>query len=476
MQHPINKQMRLLLIVLIAAPVSLLGQSMIPNTISPEDKVYGLSKFWQEVNYNFVYLNKVDQAAWDSTYRALIKRVQHTPNDYEYYRELQRFCAMLNDGHTDVYFPDTIYNLQKTTMFGDYRLFIENIDGRAVVVRVNASKKEEIPPGSEIITVNGLPTGEYIAKNVAPYISSSTDYIREDRSMRSLLTGFDGDGYEITFRKPDGTELTRTLTHSRTEEEDVYPAFDPPKELLDFQWQPNEIAYVALNSFGNADIVQLFKDKLGELQQAKGLIIDLRYNGGGSSSHAMAILKHLTNDTVLYTSRSRTRMHVAMFKAWGSFLQPQDTVTGKEAWGMSKERTVESFLAFHNELYRESPYEPTAIKQEDIRVIVPTVFLTGYNTASAAEDMLIMADNQDHMLRMGEKTFGSTGQPFHFPLPGGGEARVCTKQDTYPDGREFVGVGIIPHVEAKNSFGDFLQKKDTVLEKALAYLLRETKQ
>ncbi len=40
--------------------------SQIPNTLTPADKVYGLSKFWQEVNYNFGYLNKVDRTMWDS--------------------------------------------------------------------------------------------------------------------------------------------------------------------------------------------------------------------------------------------------------------------------------------------------------------------------------------------------------------------------------------------------------------------------
>ncbi len=446
------------------------AQAVLPNTLSVEDKIYGLSKFWQEVNYNFVYLNKIDQAAWDSTYRTLIKSVQETPNDYAYYRELQRFCSMLNDGHTDVYFPDSISALQMTTMFGAYRLFLENVDGKAIVFRVNASKKDEVPPGSEVIQINGMATNQFISKYVAPYISSSTDYIRQDRSVRSLLAGFEGDTYEVTFRKPDGAVFTQTLTHSRTQEEAVYPAFDAPKELLDFRWEQNDIAYLALNSFEDGQIVQAFKEKLDELRKAKGIIIDLRYNGGGSGSNAKAILMHLTNDTVLYGSKSRTRMNISMFKAWGSFLQAQDTVNGKAEWGMSKERTTESYLAFHNELYRDSPYEPTRFQQEEIRVVVPTILLTGHQTASAAEDMLIMADNQKHMIRIGEKTFGSTGQPFHFALPGGGEARICTKQDTYPDGREFVGVGIIPHIEVKTTFDDYMQNKDVVLQRALAYL------
>src|ERR1700761_4008719 len=88
-----------LLYVLAAAALSDVAQD-IPHNLSATDKVYGLSKFWEEVNYNFVYLDKIDRQAWDSTYKAMITQVQQTPNDYEYYRLLQRFCAMLKDGHT----------------------------------------------------------------------------------------------------------------------------------------------------------------------------------------------------------------------------------------------------------------------------------------------------------------------------------------------------------------------------------------
>jgi hypothetical protein len=55
--------------------LSLTGTKSFPqiaNTISPADKVLGLSKFWQEVNYNFVYLDKINRSSWDSAYKAMI--------------------------------------------------------------------------------------------------------------------------------------------------------------------------------------------------------------------------------------------------------------------------------------------------------------------------------------------------------------------------------------------------------------------
>lgn len=97
--------MQKIILLLLCLTMVVKINAQVPNTLTAADKVYGLSKFWQEVNYNFIYLDKVDRAQWDSTYKTLITVVQQTENDYQYYRLLQKFCAMLKDGHTNVYFP-----------------------------------------------------------------------------------------------------------------------------------------------------------------------------------------------------------------------------------------------------------------------------------------------------------------------------------------------------------------------------------
>jgi C-terminal processing protease CtpA/Prc len=458
-------------LILLFTTISVLGQ--VPNTLSPAEKVFGLSKFWQEVNYNFVYFNKVDKAKWDTLYKELIITVQNTKNDYEYYRELQKFCAILKDGHTNVYFPRTIQ--QMNSMFGDYRIFIENIDNKAIITRTNLSKKDEIPIGSEITEVNGIKTQGYIDKEVAPYISSSTDYVLQDQSISGLLRGLEGETYKLKVKKPDGKIVELTLTHKITAEKEVYPAFEPDRQLLDFKWTTKDVAYVALNSFEDPKIDSLFIAHLPELYKAKALIIDLRNNGGGSSSIATSILKYLSNDSVFYGARNSTREHIATYKAWGTFFSAKDTLTDKPDWGMTKQEVTKFYLMANNNYYFKLPYELEKINLKAKRVVVPTVLLIGHNTASAAEDFLIRADYQKHMVKIGQKTYGSTGQPLMFDLPGGGSARVCTKQDTYPDGREFVGYGIKPDIEILPSLNDYLTKNDPALTRAIEYLKQKIK-
>ncbi|QJD98187.1 peptidase S41 [Mucilaginibacter robiniae] len=438
-----------------------------PNTLKPQEKVYGLSKFWQEVNYNFVYLDKVDRKAWDSLYTAMIPIVEHTPNDYEYYRELQRFCAFLNDGHTNIYFPNQMQQTQiMTSMFGKYRLVVENIDGRAIITHTNLSIKDEVPTGSEIVSVNKLPTDAYINQFVKPYIPSSTDYVREDNARSGLLRGFVGDRYDITIKTPKGQIKNLALTHAQTEEKELYPTIADFK-LLDFKWYPGQIAYLALNSFEDQKIDSLFIQQLPELRKAKALIIDLRQNGGGSTSIGTAILDYLTDSTVLHGSKMVSRLHVASYKAWGNGLTPKDTVHSDWA--------AKAYLDNHDlrtEVITSSSIHQNRVKEP--KIVVPTAILTSHNTASSAEDFLIFADKQPHMVKIGQNTFGSTGQPYNFLLPGGGSARVCTKKDTYPDGREFVGYGVHPDIEVKPTVKDFIQNNDPVLNKALSYLKGKT--
>ena len=414
----------------------ILGQ--IPNELSNEEKIFGLSKFWQEVNYNFIYFNNVNQAEWNNLYKKYIVDVQKTQNDYEYYRLLQKFCAYLKDGHTNVFFPKNIRDSIFNTNFGEYRLFLTNVEGRAIVTRVNEKKRIEIPIGTEVISVNGLTTRDYINQNVKPYISSSTNHILEDLSVSQMLQGYVGSTYTLELKLPNGSLKKLTVTHSRTEEKEVFPEFQDD-DLISIEWYEKDIAYVALNSFANWEISSQFNELKPQLKKASALIIDLRRNGGGNSRIGKVILHHLTNDTIFYGAKTQSRLHIPTLKAWNQDKYYYDFQYSPDTLGIGDRNLL-----------------------RNNRIIIPTAILIGHGTASAAEDFLIYADNQKHMIKIGEPTYGSTGQPLTFELPKGGMARVCTKKDTYPDGRVFVGIGIQPDILVKKKLADYIHNNDPV--------------
>jgi C-terminal processing protease CtpA/Prc len=73
---------------------------------------------------------------------------------------------------------------------------------------------------------------------------------------------------------------------------------------------------------------------------------------------------------------------------------------------------------------------------------------------------------------VGERTAGTSGNPLEVALPGGGTFRFSTLKATYPDGREYVGLGIVPDVEVSPTREDIAQRIDRVLEEGIAVIQR----
>lgn len=199
------------------------------------------------------------------------------------------------------------------------------------------------------------------------------------------------------------------------------------------------MVYVNLPDFGSDQAVQEFDRAFEQIQIAKGLILDVRHNGGGSTQHGSAILSRLIDKSVP-GSHWKSRKHVAAFKAWGR----------QEQWEEGDHDTI-------------TPHETK-------HYAGPVAVLTGPETASAAEDFVVAFHACGRGKVIGQRTSGSTGQPLMVQLPGGGGARICTKRNTYPDGKEFVGIGVIPDVEVEPTREDIAGQRDPVLSTALKLL------
>jgi C-terminal processing protease CtpA/Prc len=219
---------------------------------------------------------------------------------------------------------------------------------------------------------------------------------------------------------------------------------------FEFRWLDDEIAYMAVNTFNDPGVVDDFQAVLPELYRAKALVIDIRKNGGGNSSNGYKIAAYLTDDT-LETSAWKTRENVAAFKAWGRYNERYQDYSDMNAWHDG---------GTHGEL------EPA----EGRRLIVPTVVLQENATFSAAEDFLVAIEQ---ITTIGRPTGGSTGQPLVIELPGGGFVNICTKRDTYPDGRDFVGIGIAPDIFVEQTIEDVRQGRDPALDRAVELLQEE---
>ena len=441
------------------------GAQTSDSSLSASEKIYGLSLFWQETNYNFAYFENVPALNWDSAYQAFIPRVLKAGTRFEYYRELQAFCALLKDGHTNVYLPTDLQAARARRSFGSIRLELRRLDNRPVVVNVANDTYQLIPPGSEILQVNGIPVDQYIDTDVKPFLSQSASYILDDYAVDYLLDGFIGDSVHIQFRKPDGSVEDRGL---RREIDPAVSWWRPYQDPVFESGMYGDICYLALNSFSDAAIVDSFRAALPMIRKSAAVVLDLRRNGGGSSSIGAAILSYFTDSTFIKGSRWFTREHRAAYKAWGAYTSRDGSDSSDWA------RTATAYFRGRQWYSGGQTIIANQAPPEDRMPQKPLAVLMGHQTASAAEDFLIMLDGlQDRAVTFGERSFASTGQPLLFTLPGGGSARICTKKDTYPDGRIFVGTGVQPNVLIPATYADFMSAEDRTLNEALRFLRRE---
>jgi C-terminal processing protease CtpA/Prc len=424
------------------------AQDSLP-VLTDAEKLYGLSLIWQEANYNFAYFDHVPALDWDSAYRAAIPAVLRTPSTFAYYEELEQFIALLGDGHTNVSLPSA---LQRRYVRSYPWVLTHRVAGRVLVRNVGTALAARLPIGSEIVAVDGGPVLDYAATRVVPRIAASTDHDRWDRAVADLLIGPAVEPVRIAWITPDGRRGDTLLARDRRTREDAWVQPIPDRTpRVEVRWLANGIVHVAVNTFNDSLVVPEFEALLPELRRARGLILDVRRNGGGNSGYADRIAAWLTDDT-LRTQRWHTREHVASYKAWGrGGAQRYADYAAMRAW-------------------RDGGSHGDIAPADGARLTMPTVVLLDHATFSAAEDFLVAIDAIPHVTFVGRPSGGSTGQPLVFELPGGGRARICTKRDTYPDGREFVGVGVRPDVLVEPTVEDVRAGRDVMLARAAALL------
>lgn len=405
------------------------------ENISEDEKIAGLSKFWSEVKYNFVYVDKLKELDWDRLYLDYLPKVRATTSTAAYYRVLMELCAKLQDGHTNVY-PGA--ELRNSAMARPL-LTTHLVEGKVLVREVfdPLLRAGGVVAGTEVVEVDGAPVMAYAQREIAPYVSASTPQDLERRVYGfQFLMGPVDKAPRVGFRNAGGKAFTLA---ARRVDWDSFGKAAPNRPPFELRKLPGNVAYVALNSFGDSKAADAFLAAFDQIAASSALIIDVRNNGGGNSSEGYRVLAALT-DQPFATSKWATRQYLPAYRAWKRPMTNFESKAG--TWQPDGKRH-----------YRG-----------------PVAVLTSGGTYSAAEDFMVAYQGLGRGAIVGEATGGSTGQPLFIGLPGGGVARICTKADTYPDGRAWVGHGIQPTIKAAPTVADLRRGRDTVLEAALASL------
>ena len=392
-------------------------------------RMAGFAKMWSAVKQNFVFLDQRPNVDWEGILPSYLPRVARAKSHAEYLGLVEEALALLEDGHT---------RLLGTIGLNDIpALRIESVEGRPVVTEVGDTPElvqAGIAVGAEIIEVDGVPFENLLQQRLRR-ISASTPHDRRDRAYRSLLQGPVGGTATVTLREPNREPRTIRLNRNLQENRLAAPWLSRPR--LEYRELEDGISYVALNSFGSDRIVEEFDEHFDRIAASRALILDIRENGGGSTGNGFAIIARLIEDQITETSTWRTRLYRPTLEAWG---RPSEWHEGGDS-GVIEPRGSSAFTG-------------------------PVAVLVGPRTFSSAEDFLVPLKATKRAVLVGSVTGGSTGQPIRVPIYQA-SVLICTKWDRFPDGTEFVGVGVRPDIPVERTIEDVARGIDPVLQAAI---------
>jgi len=267
------------------------------------------------------------------------------------------------------------------------------------VIKGSPAEKQGIMPDDVILKIDGQ-----VAANLS--LTDAIDKIRGKKGTSVTLTVIRKDK-----REPFEVKITRdTITVASVESEEVDPG----------------IWHVSINQFSD-DTKQEFNRQLNaiKLKNPKGMILDLRFNGGGYLDGAVDILS--------------------------AFIVGEKQVVA---------------IDYRDEKLNEK-LRTTGLPQFPT---LPLVVLINRGSASASEIVAAALQDLKRGLIMGETSYGKGTVQEVDPLPDGSSLRFTIAKWLSPNGRSINEIGVKPDQEVLLTDADFNNHFDRQLDEAVKYL------
>ncbi len=355
-----------------------------PSNETPEEYQELFAPFWEA--WDLVHEEYVDQPVDDL---ALMRGA------------IEGMLNALGDRHTSYMSPEEFMQANES-LEGEY-------EGIGAWVDITGDYVEIISPmkGSPAAEAGLQPTDKVIGIN------------GED------MTGVPGDLVLQRILGPAGTDVTLTIQRNNEDFDVTITRANIVVPTVELEMLEGEIAYIALYNYGSNTTAQLRK-ALQEMldQNPRGLIFDLRNNGGGFLNTAIQVVSEFIDDGVV------------MYEEYGDGETfAYDAIPG----GLATE--------------------------------IPLVVLVNEGTASASEITAGAIQDYGRAPLVGVTTFGKGSVQTWIELKdNAGGVRITIARWLTPDGRQISGEGLTPEHIVEMTEEDYQEGLDPQLDKAIEVL------
>ncbi|MEK6579148.1 MAG: S41 family peptidase, partial [Bdellovibrionota bacterium] len=383
-------------------------------------------------------------------------RISNETSPTEYYRILMQWAAAFHDGHVNAMHKDDRSDLEIYTSLVRLEVFGAGTDHEKVYV-VESKSENLAAVGDEVLAVNEVSTGEAL-KNLDQFVSGSTARMRHYNGVKRLVDAVgiaQAVPLNLKLRGSNGVvrnvSLQRNVEMSPTLSKGLAANAPPATGMENFKAQvlPGEIGYLRIDAFTGEQSYALLEQAMHRLARTKGLLIDLRKNGGGDPSGDQ-ILSRLTSKNIIryrVSERISDFLIAARPEYFGLPIQPGAL-----------------FADWHNREVSPSPAPDTYVGKPVVALISPRCF-------SACDTFTAALQANGLATVVGEPTGGGTGTPHVFDLPiSGHKFRYSVVSGRTALWAPIEGRGTTPDIWIEPTIRERISGQDLQLEAALRVL------
>ena len=199
-----------------------------------------------------------------------------------------------------------------------FDLLVERAGGDVRIAAVqpgSAAADVELAIGDIVTAVGGVPMDQLV-RDLQPKCLSRADPEADSWAINSAVAGRRGQPRQLTVRSPGAVAREVPLPLKQR----------PAAPNVEGRELPNGLGYIAIHTFADTGVVGGFDVALAKLRESRGLILDVRQNGGGDTAVARPIMGRFITAPKPYATMRR-REAAGLSAPWTESVAPRGPFT-----------------------------------------------------------------------------------------------------------------------------------------------------